>query len=83
MISCAIVLAMLDRIQELQTIAREPRGCERCHAQMERLGKLPAIRAKRAMEVFRCYSCNNVAVEQGENGLSWWPFSLGTTALLG
>jgi len=34
--------------------------CENCHAQMVKLGKIPASLAKPALKVFRCYGCNGV-----------------------
>jgi len=36
----------------------------RCHAQMERLGKLPAILTKRAVQVFRCCGCKTIKLEE-------------------
>ena len=56
----AIVTAMSAQIHNPQIATRE---CGNCHAQMQQLGKLPAIQAKRALKVFRCYGCNNVEVE--------------------
>jgi hypothetical protein len=41
----------------------DTRECDNCHAQMQQLGKLPAIGAKPSIEVFRCYGCNRIASE--------------------
>jgi hypothetical protein len=36
---------------------REIRECENCHAEMQPLGKLPAIGAKPLIQIFRCQAC--------------------------
>jgi hypothetical protein len=40
-----------------------PRECENCHAEMQRIGKLPAIGSKPLVKVFRCFRCNRIASE--------------------
>ena len=37
--------------------------CDVCGGEMKCLGKLPEIRTKKAVQVFRCYGCNNVTSE--------------------
>jgi hypothetical protein len=42
---------------------RDTRECENCHAEMQSVGKLPAIGAKPQIKVFRCFGCNRIASE--------------------
>jgi hypothetical protein len=42
---------------------RDIRECAKCQAEMQQLGKLPAIGAKRLIKVFRCYGCNRIESE--------------------
>jgi hypothetical protein len=42
---------------------REIRECENCHAEMQTLGKLPAIGAKPLIKVFGCYVCNRIEAD--------------------
>ena len=42
---------------------REIRECENCHAEMQPLGKLPAVGAKPLIKVFRCNNCNRIQAE--------------------
>lgn len=39
------------------------RNCEKCHAAMKRLAKLPALSVHAAVSVFRCYVCDHVVAE--------------------
>ena len=39
------------------------RHCEKCSAEMRRLGVLPALSIRAAVSVFRCYGCDHVAAE--------------------
>ena len=42
---------------------REIRECENCHAEMQALGKLPAIGAKPLIKVFGCYRRNRIQTD--------------------
>ena len=55
--SPSIIAAMSQRMSK-------PPECDSCHAQMERLGKLPAMLTKRAVEVFRCAGCKAIKLEE-------------------
>lgn len=48
--------AMADQNHVLRT-------CERCNAEMKRLGILPALSIRAAISVFRCYVCDHVAAD--------------------
>jgi hypothetical protein len=39
------------------------RHCEKCSAEMKRLGVLPAMSIRAAISVFRCYTCDHVAAD--------------------
>lgn len=39
------------------------RNCERCDAEMRRLGVLPALSIRAAISVFRCYACDHVVAD--------------------
>jgi hypothetical protein len=39
------------------------RHCEKCSAEMKRLGILPAMSIRAAISVFRCYTCDHVAAD--------------------
>ena len=39
------------------------RNCERCNAEMRRLGVLPAMSIRAAISVFRCYACDHVVAD--------------------
>lgn len=39
------------------------RNCEKCSAEMKRLGILPALSIRAAISVFRCYACDHVIAE--------------------
>jgi hypothetical protein len=39
------------------------RNCERCDAEMKRLGVLPALSIRAAISVFRCYGCDHVVAD--------------------
>jgi hypothetical protein len=39
------------------------RMCEECGAAMKPVGKLPAVSMHAAIQVFRCFKCDNVASE--------------------
>jgi hypothetical protein len=36
------------------------RRCDKCAAEMKQLGQLPALSARAAIKVFRCYACDHV-----------------------
>jgi hypothetical protein len=40
------------------------RRCERCGAEMKRLGELPALSTHAAVRVFRCYACDHVVSDR-------------------
>jgi hypothetical protein len=42
---------------------QDTRECENCHAEMQPVGKLPAIGCKPLIKVFRCFGCNRIASE--------------------
>jgi len=42
---------------------RDTRECEKCHAEMQPTGKLPAIGSKPLIKVFRCFWCNRIEAE--------------------
>jgi hypothetical protein len=39
------------------------RHCEKCSAEMKRLGVLPALSIRAATSVFRCYACDHVVAD--------------------
>lgn len=39
------------------------RNCEKCSAEMKRLGVLPALSIRAAISVFRCYACDHVVAD--------------------
>lgn len=39
------------------------RQCEKCSAEMKRLGVLPAMSIRAAISVFRCYTCDHVIAD--------------------
>jgi hypothetical protein len=39
------------------------RSCERCNAEMKRLGVLPALSIRAAISVYRCYACDHVVAD--------------------
>jgi hypothetical protein len=39
------------------------RNCDRCSAEMKRLGVLPALSVRAAISVFRCYTCDHVIAD--------------------
>ena len=48
----------------------ETRECEKCRAEMQPLGKLPAIGAKPLIKVFGCYVCNRIEADTVRNFLT-------------
>lgn len=54
---------MSEQTQMTSTADRGTGTCANCHVQMHRLGKLPAVRTKPAVQVFRCYGCNYIMAE--------------------
>jgi hypothetical protein len=42
---------------------REIRRCDNCQAEMQPLGKLPAIGGKPLIKVFRCDTCNRIEAD--------------------
>jgi hypothetical protein len=42
---------------------RDTRECENCHAEMQPVGKLPAVGVKPPIKVFRCFRCHRIASE--------------------
>jgi hypothetical protein len=48
---------------EFQT-ASPSRLCEKCNSEMRQLGAFPAIVARAAVKIFRCYDCNNVVSDE-------------------
>ena len=57
----AIIADMSEETRVSQNA--DTRECEKCHAQMEQLGKLPAMLTKPAVKVFRCHGCNVIKAE--------------------
>jgi hypothetical protein len=41
-----------------------PRLCEKCNSEMQQMGALPAMVARAALRIFRCYVCNNVVSDE-------------------
>ena len=39
------------------------RNCDKCSAEMKRLGILPALSSRAAISVFRCYACDHVVAD--------------------
>lgn len=40
------------------------RSCEKCNAEMNQLGVLPALSIRAAIRVFRCYACDHVVADR-------------------
>ncbi|HEY0331915.1 MAG TPA: hypothetical protein VGC77_22800 [Rhodopseudomonas sp.] len=70
-------MTSIDSEQGFPAQSDETRSCETCNAAMTLIGRLPRILLRPPVQVYRCFSCNNVV--SAEHGLSAEPSRAATS----